>query len=974
MIKKASNRVSFPSLEEGVTQFWKSNQIFQKSIDNRNGAAKYTFVDGPPFVTGIPHYGSLLPSIAKDVIPRFKTMQGYQVRRVFGWDCHGLPIEEKVSKKLGLNGSEDIEAYGIDKYIAECRDYIKECTDSWSWYIDRVGRWVDMDNAYFTMKPQFNESVLWLFKQAWDKNLIYTGKRVSLYSTDNNTPVSEFEVNMDPSNYREVTDTSIYIKFPLVKELSGHKDLQILAWTTTPWTMPAHCAIAINPDTTYQAIQIEATQDKYLIAKSLVEKLFDGQELVTLFEIHGSDLVGIQYEPPFNFYPELITDKHYRVYAGDFVTETDGTGFVHLATYGKEDYDLFQKHDITPLESIDKYGKMLVGDSFKGLYLRHAKKRIINELQELGKLYKAEDIRHRMPFYRGENPLIYYPQDSYFINIQKIKPRMIELNEQINWYPNHLKKGRFLDAITNSPDWCISRNRYWATVMPLWISESGDKIVCGSIAEMAEHCSDLQQRDGIWYYGDELVNLHRDICDKIVLIKDGVEYHRTPEVLDCWLDAGSVPFAEHHYPFENKELFETGYPADFITEYVGQIRAWFNIVLRVAVIGFDNLPFKNAVTTGNVAGNDGRKMSKSFGNYSDPKETLENIGGEALRLYLMGSSVMNGEDMAWSDATLNEQVKNILIPFWNTFSYFTIYAELSKFQPAHSNFVSDKPLDKWVESIVNQAILDYTEALEKYDLPASVKIIQPTIDAVSTWWIRRSRDRFAALDMEAIQTLYAAMIRLIKLFAPQMPFVTEKIYQEIVARVLADSPESIHLCEYPKAGNIDKALLESMKAIQLICSLGLKVRSESGVKLRQPLASAIIHLTKDLVLSTELLDIVSQELNVKEIILGDIAEELIVTLDTTLTPELEAEGLYRELARQIQAARKNSGLNFGQLTDMSLMLLEAELKLVEFILERQDELCKELYLNKISIVQDPSLVDPAAQDIKIEGVKAKIWF
>ena len=971
MIKKASNRVSFPALEQEITEFWKSSNTFQKSVDNRNGADKYTFVDGPPFVTGIPHYGSLLPSIAKDVIPRFKTMQGYQVRRVFGWDCHGLPIEQKVSQKLGLKDSEEIENYGIEKYISQCRSYITECTDSWSWYIDRVGRWVDMDNAYFTMKPQFNESVLWLFKQAWDKDLIYTGKRVSLYSTDNNTPVSEFEVNMDPSNYRDVTDTSIYIKFPLISEFNGHKDLQILAWTTTPWTIPAHTAMAINPDIDYVAVQIEETQDKYLVAKNLVTKVFGEAELVQLFEIKGANLIGLKYEPPFNFYPELITNKHFTVYGGDFVTESDGTGFVHLATYGKEDYELFQKQGIIPLESIDKYGKMLVGESFKGLYLRHAKKRIINELQELGKLFRSEDMVHRMPFYRGENPLIYYPQDSYFINIQKIKPRMIELNEQINWYPNHLKKGRFLDAITNAPDWCISRNRYWATIMPLWINQAGETIVCGSIADMAKYCPDLNQKNGIWYLRDKEVNLHRDICDQIVLTKDGVEYHRTKEVLDCWLDSGAVPFAQYHYPFENKETFESGYPADFIVEYVGQIRAWFNVVLRVAVIGFDSLPFKNALTTGNIAGTDGRKMSKSFGNYSNPKETLENIGGEALRLYLMGSSVMNGEDMAWSDTTLNEQVKNILIPFWNTYSYFTIYAELSNYKPENSNFVSTKPLDRWVESIVNQATIDYTKALEIYDLPASVKIIQPTIDAVSTWWIRRSRDRFADLDMEAIQTLYAVLVRLIKLFAPQMPFVTERIYQDIVVSGLPDSPESIHLCDYPVAGFVDQNLLDQMKVIQEICSLGLKVRSESGVKLRQPLASVTVSLSSGINLPPELLDIITQELNVKKIIVAELSQELAVTLDTVLTPELETEGLYRELTRQIQSGRKNAGLNFGQLVAMQLHI--SDTKLTEFIESQTKNLCKELYLSQIELVQSLEAIS-SPQDFKCEGVKGQIGF
>jgi isoleucyl-tRNA synthetase len=958
-IIKIGNRVNFPDLEQEIHNFWQENNIFQKSIDNRASADKYTFIDGPPFVTGTPHYGSLLPSIAKDLIPRFKTMQGYQVRRVFGWDCHGLPIEEKVSKKLNLKGSVEIENYGIDKYISECRLYIKECTDSWQWYIDKVGRWVDTKNAYYTMKPEFNESVLWLFKQAWDKKIVYKGKRVSLYSTDNNTPVSDFEVSMDPSNYRDVTDTSITVKFGVKGSFKDIENLNILAWTTTPWTMPAHCAIAVNEKLEYVIVQVLSEEDEskitnYLVAKNLVENIFEKMNYQILSSVIGSELVGLAYEPPFNFYPELTTDNHFKIYPADFVTDTDGTGFVHLATYGKDDYELFQKYKITPFDSIDKYGNMLVGETFKGLYLRHAKKRIIAELQEKGKLFTASDLVHRLPFYRGDNPLIYFPQDSYFIDIQSIKPRMLELNEQINWYPKHLKQGRFLDIIKNSPDWCISRNRYWATIMPLWIAEDeSDQIVCGSIEEMADYCTDLKKNvAGKWLFKDHEVWLHRDICDQIVLIKDGKKYNRVKEVLDNWLDSGSVPFAEYHYPFENKEAFEQNYPADFITEYVGQLRAWYNILLRVGVIGFDNLPFKNAITTGNIAGNDGRKMSKSFGNYSDPKETLEKIGGEALRLYLMGSSVMNGEDMSWSDATLNDQVKNILIPFWNTYSYFTIYAELSNFAPINDNFVSQKPLDKWVESITNQAIIDYTNNLEIYDIPASVKIIQPTIDAISTWWIRRSRERFAELDLDAIQTLYAVLSRITRLFAPQLPFITEKIYGNIIKDILPNSFESVHLDSYPKAGEVDQSLITIMSTIQDLCSLGLKVRADSGIKLRQPLASATLNYKAGLEISVELLDIVKNELNVKQIIIGQSRDELSVSLDTVLTKELEDEGVYREIARQIQAARKNAGLNFGELVEMQFFSEEGVL--ISFVTSKKAELMKELYLSDISILNSQS--------------------
>lgn len=989
-IRKANNRPNFPELEDKITQFWKQNRIFEKSIEYRKDTPKYSFVDGPPFANGMPHYGHLICSIAKDVIPRYQTMKGNNVRRVFGWDCHGLPIEDKVNAKYNLKTRQDVEEFGIDRYIRECRSLVGGYAENWQYYMNKIGRWVDMDNAYYTMKPQFNESVLWLFKTAWEKGLIYKGKRVSLYSTDNQTPVSEFEVNMDPDNYREVEDTSIFVKFPLKSELYGYNDVKILIWTTTPWTIPAHVAIAVNPELEYSLVEFEG--QRYLVSTNLITSVFETDEqnigadegkLVRILQsFSGGDLVGLEYEPPYNFFPELTNDKHFKVYAADFVTDGDGTGFVHIAgSYGKEDNDLCNREKINLFESINQEGVMQTGQ-FSGLYLRDASEPITEDLQAKGRLLRSYTYKHRLPFYRGKNPLIYLAQDSYFIDIQKIKPRMLELNNQINWYPEHLQQGRFRDVIENSPDWCISRNRYWATIMPLWRAEDGEELIIGSIAEMAEYNDRIHTKvengKDVWYFGEQVLYLHRDVCDGIVLTKEGKEFYRVPEVLDVWMDSGSVPFAEHHYPFENKLSFEESYPADYIVEYVGQIRAWFNVLLRVAVIAFDNMPFKNSLVTGNIAGNDGRKMSKSYGNYPDPREVLENVGGEALRLYLMGNSVMNGEDTNWSDEVLNEQVKNILIPLWNTYSYLTIYAELHNWTPVTTDVITDNILDEWVVNIVDEAVQNYSLALERFDIPASVKVIQPVIDNISTWWIRRSRDRFASGDIQAMQVLYSCLVKLAKALAPQLPFVTEEIYQSLVAGVLPSSKESIHLEDYPTTLTVNETLLEQMQLIRQICSIGLKCRADSGVKLRQPLRSALVVTDVNHGLSVELTDIIRQELNVKEVILTDkLAEtsglvinsegDLQVGLNIELDEELKTEGLYREIIRQIQAARKNEGLQMGQLVKLQVKLDDQSLQ--NFIASKLDQIKKDVYLSELIFVDNLD-----NKSVKIEGVETKLKF
>lgn len=1001
-IKKVDGMPKFPELENEITSFWKDNGIFQKSVDQRSADNSYSFVDGPPFVTGVPHYGTLLPSIAKDVVPRYWTMKGKRVRRVFGWDCHGLPIEEKVNKKFGIKSSVQLESeMGVDKYVQECRNWVNSCSDDWGWYIDKIGRWVDMDNAYYTMNTSYMESVIWAFKNIHDKGLIYKGKRVSMYSTDTGTPVSQFEVAMDNDNYRDIKDLSIFVKFklldnPFASLLPENIPVYMMAWTTTPWTIPSNFGLAVNPKESYVLVQFEGIF--YVLAEKRLEHTFkttaenigegdNGLLVKILKRVDGNTLEGLKYEPVYDYFVEQTNEKDYHVYLYDGVTIEDGTGVLHLApAFGEEDFNLGKLHGLSAIADIDDAGLMLVGES-KGQYLRDASPLITENLVVKGNLFRSEMHSHRVPFYRGENPLIYMAQSAYFIDIQKIKARMLELNQEINWTPDFIKEGRFAQTIETSPDWCISRNRYWATIMPVWESEDGDQIVVGSLEEMTHFTDQVLKVEGdkteYYFVVDtkryhEMVqsnqnisttdtsllvpmDLHRDVCDKIIFNKDGKEYHRIPEVLDCWMDSGAVPFAEHHYPFENREQFEGAFPSDYIIEYVGQVRAWFNVLLRLSTILFDAPAFTNVICTGVLAGNDGRKMSKSFGNYPDPKDVLNNVGGEALRLYMMGSPIMVGGDMNWSDELLNEQVKNIMIPIWNTYKYLTIYTDVHDWTPVHSNYTSTNVLDKWLQSYMNKVTLDYSKALESYNLPESVKLIQPAIDNISTWWIRRSRDRFASGDIDAVQTLYAALVQFIKTFAPQMAFVTEELYQKLVVGVLADAKESVHLEDYPSVSeaDFDKTLLVEMDLVRRVSSLGQNVRVMNALKVRQPLSKAFITLSGNHALSAELAEIVKEELNVIEVeivstlpvgekLLTKTEGELSVTLDTNLTPELKAAGLLAELKRQLQNLRKTSGLQMGELVTAKIKLDNAELRMI--IDNSLDEIKKDISIANIEFV------------------------
>jgi len=799
-------------LEDETIQYWKENKIFEKSVEQRPENNPYTFVDGPPFVSGMPHYGHLLTSVPKDMIPRYWTMKGKRVRRVWGWDCHGLPIEAKVNQKLKVKTAKEVEErIGVAKYIAECRNYVQGHAAEWRWYIDKIGRWVDLDNAYYTMSTDYMESVIWAFKKIYDKGLIYTGKRVSLYSTDTQTPVSQFEVAMDPDNYQDVDDLSIFVKFKL--DVSSHKSLlaklpavakdrcasesvHIVAWTTTPWTIPANFALAVNKNIDYVLVEYENML--LIVAKERLQYTFnqdhigldEGNVVRIVAEFKGSELEGLSYEPVYNFYSSQKTDNDYHVYLSDDVMIGEGTGVLHIApAYGEVDFQLGKNHNLSDFSDIDEEGNMTI-EPWKGIYLRKASPQIAENLQEIGALLRSEVYRHRLPFYRGDNPLIYVAQDAYFINVQKIKDRMLELNENINWIPDHIKTNRFANTLTTSPDWCISRNRFWATIMPVWKNQDGDVLVMGSIEEMTQYTDQIEKKtengNTKYYFDGKPMDLHRDVCDQIILNKDGKKYTRIPEVLDCWMDSGSAPFAEHHYPFENKERFEKSMPADFIIEYVGQVRAWFNVLHRISSILFDRHTFSNVICHGVMAGTDGRKMSKSYGNYPDPKMVLEKYGADALRLNFAINPIFVGEDMNINENDIADQVKSVLNIFWNSYKYYKTYAAANNFDlnleaplgtAPYRAEPEDTLLDSWIKIRLQETIGEISAGIEEYNIPRSARPIRLFIDDLSTWYIRRSRNRFASGDKHAIETLGRLLVGFARSAAPIIPFITESVFR-----------------------------------------------------------------------------------------------------------------------------------------------------------------------------------------------------
>ena len=932
--RPTSSTPDFNKLEEQVLKNWEENKIFEKSLEKTKDKEPYIFYDGPPFATGLPHYGHILASTIKDAIPRYQTMKGHYVRRVWGWDCHGLPIENIVEQNLKISGKKQIEEIGVERFNKVCRDNVLRFAEEWGKMVKRMGRWTEFDNSYKTMDTTYMESVWWGLKQVWDKGLIYEDRKVLLYCSRCETPISNFEVAMDNS-YRDVTEESVYAKFKMVKgqrivnDLTNDKTFA-LAWTTTPWTLPGNTSLNVGPDIVYVMIEME-NKERYLLAKERLSIISEPYEVVA--EFSGRALEGLSYERLFPVEAPDLEGKAYKIYPADFVTTTDGTGMVSNAPiYGEIDYNLAKKDNIPMVDMLDHQGKYsaVAPPHFRGLFFKDGDKVVLKDLEANGLLYKVENYTHSYPHcYRCATPLFYSALPAWFINIQKIKQRLREVNEkEISWYPEHLKMGRFDKSMESAPDWNISRNRYWATALPFWKCGNAEckNVVCvGSIAELKEKSTNFSEVYPNFNPQDlESTDLHKPYIDQVKLKcgKCSGEMQRVPEVVDCWVESGSMPFAELHYPFENVELFKKRFPADFVAEYIGQTRAWFYVMHVMSTIVFDRAPFKNVVTTGNILAEDGSKMSKSKQNYPDPWLLINKYGIDATRFYLLTTPVMNADDLNFSEKGVNEVNRKVSLILYNVWSFYRMY-ESGKSEVGLIG-KSDHVLDKWIIARLSKAQEEITKQMDGYNTVKAGKEIVSFIDELSTWYLRRSRDRIKGNDAAskaALNTLGFVLAETAKLMAPFMPFIADFIFRDVTGK------ESVHLENWASLSEYDKTILSQMDMARKIVELGLSLRKEKNLKVRQPLLELSYDL-KDVKLSADIDSILAEELNVKKISnfqfpISNSTEwavkedqDVKVGLNLTITDELKKEGWARELERQAQDLRKKSGLKVGELVDL----------------------------------------------------------
>ena len=889
MYKKVSTNLNFVEREKETAQFWKDHDIFKKSIETREGDPVYTFYDGPPTANGKPHIGHVLTRVIKDMIPRYRTMKGYMVPRKAGWDTHGLPVELEVEKKLGLDGKEQIEEYGLDPFITQCKESVWKYKGMWEDFSKTVGFWADMDNPYVTYNDNFIESEWWALKTIWDKGLLYKGFKIVPYCPRCGTPLSSHEV---AQGYKAVKERSAVVRFKVAGE-----DAYFLAWTTTPWTLPSNVALCVNPEETYCKVKA-ADGYVYYMAKALLDKVLGklGTEETPAYEIletyKGTDLEYKEYVPLYEGAAKSAEKQHKKAHfvtCADYVTMSDGTGIVHIApAFGEDDAQVGRKYDLPFVQFVDGKGNMTEDTPYAGLFVKDADPKVLVDLDKEGLLFDAPKFEHDYPFcWRCDTPLIYYARESWFIKMTAVKDDLIRNNNTINWIPKSIGKGRFGDWLNNIQDWGISRNRYWGTPLNVWQCEGCGKMECiGSRQELEEKSGNPEA---------QTVELHRPYIDAITLTCPdcGKTMKRVPEVIDCWFDSGAMPFAQHHYPFENKELFEQQFPAQFISEAVDQTRGWFYSLLAESTLLFNKAPYKNVIVLGHVQDENGQKMSKSKGNAVDPFDALEQHGADAIRWYFYSNSAPWLPNRFHADAVTEGQRK-FMGTLWNTYAFYVLYANIDEFDPTKYSLEYDKlsVMDKWLLSRLNSCVKTVDDCLANYKIPETTKALQAFVDDMSNWYVRRSRQRFWAKGMEqdkinAYMTLYTALVTFIKASAPMIPFMTEDIYQNLVKSVNTDAPESIHLCDFPAVDEamIDEKLEQDMGEVLDIVVLGRAARNASGIKNRQPIGQMFVN--GEAALTDYYKQIIEGELNVKDVIFKDDVSDLT---DYTFKPQMRILG------------------------------------------------------------------------------------
>jgi isoleucyl-tRNA synthetase len=1044
MLESVSNKVSFPRQEEEVLAFWQENDVFGKSLELRADAQEYVFYDGPPFATGLPHYGHLLAGTIKDIVPRYQTMRGHLVRRRFGWDCHGLPIEALAQEKLELAGTAAIVEKGIDVFNETCRSMVLTYVEEWRRIVTRMGRWVDFDHDYKTMDVDFMETIWWVFKQLWDQGRIYKSYRIMPYSWKLTTPLSNFEAGR---NYQDVQDPAITVRVRLKtgdEELVSTGRAYALIWTTTPWTLPGNLGICAGPDVDYVAVEDASEGDIYILAEARLPayyKIEEDYRVVQRFK--GAELAGWQYEPMFDYFAGQ--ENAFRVLVDDFVSTEDGTGLVHMApAYGEDDFRVCRAAGIELVDPLDENCAFtdLVPD-YAGLFCKDADKQIIRRLKDEKQLVHQSTIMHSYPFCdRTDTPLVYRAIDAWYVKVEDLHEQLGANNETVHWVPDYVGGKRFGNWLREAKDWNISRNRFWGSCIPVWVAEDGSDMICvGSIDELEE------------LSGQRVEDLHKHIVDKITFEKDGKTYRRTPEVLDCWFESGSMPYAQQHYPFSSDADVESFFPADFIAEGLDQTRGWFYTLMVLGTALFGKAPYRNVVVNGLILAEDGFKMSKRLKNYPDPMYIINTYGADALRLYMINSPVVRAEDLSFSEEGVKHSLRHFLIPWWNAYSFFVTYARIDGWEPSKREATpatETNLLDQWIRSSLDHLTQDVVKAMDGYDLQRSVRPFVHFIEDLTNWYIRRSRRRFWKSSddtdkAQAYETLYDVLLRLSIIAAPYVPFISEAIYRNLRTE---DMPESVHLCDFPVSDGAARnaELEEQMQMVMTVVSLGRQIRSEHNLKVRQPLKGIhVVSRDADTLNSVEeLKHIIAEELNVKEVLFSgdetrlvtlkakpnfktlgprlgpavkkavgaiqalsqeelvkaleggrvridvdgtpcdltgdDLAVErlpkehlavaseghLVVALETELTPELEMEGIAREVVNKIQNMRKDADFDVVQ---RIVVTVSAEERIGEALQANLD------YVKNETLCSELTLHNDAAEDATewdINGIACRI--